>query len=187
MVAHPCQQLVRDEQPLSAVGIGKRTAGKTQIVGTSQFPAFRSASHESHACSSSSLRRDFGWRCPVCVLQVVRQQEAAVSLKPRSARRPPAACDLVCVEVQPCDAGTGGLRDVDQRPADSPSGVGDLGARPQIQEFSHADLLTALRGVESSPGSPWCEVEGLPPTVLVEPPHHLRSTPHGTIAVLSRG
>ena len=102
-------------------------------------------------------------------VQVVGQQEIAGSLKPRSACRPPASRDLVCVVVQPRDAGAGGLRDVDRGTPDSASDVGDLRARSEIQDLGYASLLAALRGVEAFSGSSWREVEGLPPTVLVEP------------------
>ena len=125
---------------------------------------------------------------PSQVVQIVCQQETARALKPRSAHRPPAPFDLVCVEVQSRDAGAGGFRDVDHRSTDSASDIGDRHARPEVQELGHASFLAALRGKTAFPGSSRREVEGLPPTVLVElgddivvPTHHLRLIANSTI------
>ena len=120
----------------------------------------------------------------------VREQEVACFLEPRSAHRAFGSRNLVRVQIQARDAGAGGLRDVDQWSADAAPEVGDLRAGPQPQHSGHSVLLTALRRVESFAGPARREVEGLTPTVLIEPgddiveaTHHCRLIAQGALTV----
>jgi len=107
-------------------------------------------------------------------VHVVGQQEIACSADPVGPLQgPPAALDLVGVEVQACDAGARQPGDVDQRPAHAAAHIDGSDARPETQQLGDAGFLPTLRCMKALPelrGAKCSLRRGARPGSIASPP-----------------